>query len=39
MFCEFNIVPKILDLISNIKNVIFFKKNKWQCVVVFKKRN
>jgi hypothetical protein len=27
---------KILDLTSNIKNLIF---NKWQCYVVFKKRH
>ena len=24
MFCVFNIVPKIFDLTSNIKNLIFF---------------
>jgi hypothetical protein len=28
MLCVFNIVPKILALTSNIKNLIFF--NKWQ---------
>ena len=28
---------KILDLTSNIKNLLFF--NKWQCYVVFKKRH
>jgi hypothetical protein len=37
MFCVFNIVPKILDLTSNIKNLIYFF-NTWQCYVVFKKR-
>jgi hypothetical protein len=37
MFCVVNIVPKILDLTSNVKNLIFF--NKWQCYVVFKKRH
>jgi hypothetical protein len=34
MFCVFNIVQKILDLKSNIKNLIFF--NKLQSYVVFK---
>ena len=36
MFCVFDIVPKIFNLISNIKNLIFCK---WQYYVVLKKIN
>jgi hypothetical protein len=38
MFHVFNVVPKIQDLTSNTKNVIFFF-NTWQCYVVFKERH
>ena len=38
MFCSFNIVQKMLDLTSKIKNLIYFF-NKWQCYVVFNKRH
>jgi len=38
MFYVFNIIPKIMDVTSNIEKLIFFL-NKWHCYVVLKKRH